>query len=337
MKASDLPVGPCRRRELPRLRELLNQVFITERGAGGDIFEFAPLLYSEQNVENLRVVRRGRAIVGHAGILPRRIRWRGQVLHAGLIGGVCCREDLRGQGIGTLAMQDVARRMAQLQLDFGVLWTGSPGFYRRLGWRHGGGISIMRIAEAAGEGAVQREIIPLSDSPLGPADCHALHAGAGRDEVLRTPEETELLLSTGTRDALLALRGGRLVGYAAHDGSTVREIEGDADTCVALLSHAAALGHRLCVFPLNDPRLPAIAQALPVDIQRGPLGMILIVGREGLVAKIAEEAGSSPDDLGIGSDVDTEVLAARLFGSPDDEPTDRPLPMHLHIDYLDHV
>ncbi len=337
MARHDLQVGPCRPNERPRLRELLNDVFITERGARGDLFDFAPLLYSEANLENLRVVRMRGRIVGHAGILPRPIRWRSQVLRAGLIGGVCAREDLRGTGIGTLAMESVAERMSELDLDFGVLWTGSGGFYERLGWRHAGGITVMRIAEAAEAGEVRHEIMPLAGSPFEPEDLHELHEAAARTEAIRTPEETRVMLSTGARGALLALEGGRLVGYAAHDGGTIREIEGDAEPCVSLLTHAAGLGRRLCVFPLNDPRIPEIEAALPVDVERRPLGMILVANRDGLVGKIADETGRSAEELGLGSDLDDDALLMRIFGDENREPSDDPLPLDVHVGYLDHV
>ncbi|MCD6360978.1 MAG: GNAT family N-acetyltransferase, partial [Armatimonadetes bacterium] len=126
---SRLDVGPCTVGELAELSKLLDDVFIGERSAAGHLFDFAPLLYSEKNIEQLRVVRRDGVIIGHAGILERPIAWRGQVFRAGFIGGVCAREDLRGQGIGTLAMRDAAGHMARMGLDFGVLWTGSHYFY----------------------------------------------------------------------------------------------------------------------------------------------------------------------------------------------------------------
>lgn len=330
-------VGPCRPRELPALRALLNEVFIAERGATGDLFAYAPLLYAEANVEQLRVVRRGRELVGHAGILERPIRWRTQTLRAGLIGGVCARQELRGLGIGTLAMEDAVAHMGALGLDFGVLWTGSPGFYERLGWRHAGGISIVRIVEAAEAGEVRHEMLPLSESPFTPDDCHELHEAAGRNEVMRTVEESRAVMHAGGGDALLALRGGRLVGYAAHDGHAVREIEGDAAACVSLLTEAARMGCHLAVFPLNDPRLAPIAEALPVEIQRRPLGMMLIVTRAGLVGKLEAETGLSAAELGLGADLDDEALLTRVFGGPERQASDEPLPLDLHIDYLDHV
>lgn len=336
--SGELTVGPCNLKQLPKLRTLLNDVFISERNVKGDLFEFAPLLYSEDNVENLRIVSDGREIVGHAGILPRPIRWRDQTFNAGLIGGVCAREDRRGEGIGTLAMQDAAERMSELGLDFGVLWTGSHGFYERLGWRTAGGISIMGIQEAAEEQVeVGYEIMRLHESPFGADCCHRLHEKAERNEVIRTAEETSKLLQTGNRGAWVALEGGRPAGYAAFQGEVIREIEGDAAICIALIQHAASEGARRCVWPLNDPRIPAIEDALPVHLQRRPLGMVLIVHADSLVSRIAGQTDKSPVDLGIGAEASDDVLIARIFGQPEREASDDPLPLDIHIGYLDHV
>ncbi|MGI5819097.1 MAG: GNAT family N-acetyltransferase [Armatimonadota bacterium] len=334
----ELTAGPCTVRKLPKLRALLNEVFITERNADGDLFELTPLLYNEDNLANLRIVRDGKKVVGHAGVLPRRLRWRGQTFEVGLIGGVCARQELRGAGIGTLAMQDAAGRMAELGLDFGVLWTGSHGFYERLGWRVAGGITIMGIQEAAEEPIeIGYEIMRLSESPFGPRCCHRMHEEAGRNEVIRTAEETETLLQTAGRGAWLALEGGRPAGYAAFQGEAIREIEGPAAVCIALIKYAATEGARRCVFPLNDPRIEAADRALPVNVQRRALGMLLIVNRESLVSKITAEVGATPDDLGIGPDATDEVLIARIFGQPEREPSDEPLPLDIHISHLDHV
>ncbi|MFP4250248.1 MAG: GNAT family N-acetyltransferase [Armatimonadota bacterium] len=331
-------VGPCTIKELPRLQALLNEVFITERDAEGDLFDYAPLLYAEENVENLRVVREGKRLVGHAGILPRSIRWRDQTFEAGLIGGVCARKELRGEGIGTLAMEDAADRMTELGLDFGVLWTGSHGFYERLGWRIAGGITIMGIQEAAAEPVeVGYEIVRLSESPFGPQNCHRLHEDAVRHEVARAPDETAILMQTGERDTWIALEGGCPAGYATFQGTMIREIEGNAAVSIALVQHAASEGARRCVFPLNDPRISAIADALPVRVERRSLGMFLIVDRESLISKIAEETGEAPADLGIGAEESDDVLIGRIFGQPEREPSDAPLPLDIHIGYLDHV
>ena len=329
-----LQVGPCTVEEMPALSDLLDEVFIKERAGTGTLFNFAPLLYNEANVENLRVVRMQGRIVGHAGICVRPIRWRGQVLQAGLIGGVCARQDLRGLGIGTLAMRDVAEHMAALGLDFGVLWTGSHHFYERLGWRHAGGLS--RVNVAAGEREVARgmTVAPLAESGVEIAACHALHAAAMRNEVIRTLDETVAV--TCNREVLVALHGGELAGYAAVTGSTVRELEGAAEACVALLAHVAREQDAMAVMPLHDPRIAPILSSLNAERVTGPLGMCLIVSRESLLGKIEAQLGRPAEQFGVTDDLDDPAAMQVVFGDHTD-PWTGDLPLAIFIDYADHV
>ena len=199
------------------------------------------------------------------------------MFQAGLIGGVCCVASLRGRGVGTLVVQDVARRMAELELDFGVLWTGSVGFYTRLGWRHAGRMGIAQVRRTSALPSLP--VYALRESAFSPDDCHALHAAAWRNEVVRTSEETRRLFAAPHREVTVAVRGEALAGYAVRVGTTVREIEGDAAACAALLAHAAQNSEVTSVWPFGDERLAAIGQALTLDVKPHPLGMMLVVSR----------------------------------------------------------
>lgn len=332
--ADDLQVGPCTVAELPQLSDLLDDVFIRERKGSGVIFDFAPLLYHERNVEQLRVVRRADEIIGHAGILERPIAWRGQVFRAGLIGGVCAREDLRGQGIGTIAMQDVARHMAGMGLDFGVLWTGSHGFYERQGWRIAGGLSRLKVP--AGERPMPEgiEVMTLEAGPSGIETCHALHVAAGRNEVVRTVEETRAV--THKREVWVAVQGAELVGYTIGKGDTVRELEGGAQACIALLSHLAQQQDLLTVLPLHDVRTAPILAALGAERTPSPLGMCLIVSRERFLGKVSAELGRPAEEFGVTPLMSDEEVMQVVFRDHEDD-WSGDLPLDIFIDYADHV
>lgn len=330
----ELRVGPCTVAELPQLSELLEEVFIRERKGSGAIFDFAPLLYRESNVEQLRVVSRGKEIVGHAGILERPIAWRGQVFRAGFIGGVCAREDLRGQGIGTLAMQDAMRHMGRMGLDFGVLWTGSHGFYERLGWRSAGGLTLLQVP--AGERSLPAgiEVMAMEQGPFGIEACHALHVAACRHEVVRTVEETRAV--THKRDVWVAVQGAELVGYAISNGPIIRELEGGPQACVALVGHLAHGQDVQTVLPLHDPRASALETALGAEATRVPLGMCCVVNREQLLSKISAELGRPAEEFRVTPDMSDEQVMRVIFGGPDDDWTGD-LPLDIFIDWADHV
>ena len=64
--------------------------------------------------------------------------------------------------------------------------------------------------EAAEGGASGFEVMPLEESPFRPEDCHRLHEAAGRNEVIRTPQETQVQMSIPTRSVWIGLVGGHL-------------------------------------------------------------------------------------------------------------------------------
>lgn len=71
-----------------------------------------------------------------ASLAFRPLQWReGDVPWAGaMIGMVWTAPEQRGQGLGSELMKRTDVLLQQEGYDFGVLWTGKPGFYQRMGW-----------------------------------------------------------------------------------------------------------------------------------------------------------------------------------------------------------
>jgi aminoglycoside 2'-N-acetyltransferase I len=111
----------------------------------------------------------GLDVVAHASAVPRTITFGDQPLAAGYVEGVAVSPRLQGSGLGSRVMarlDDVVRE----RWDVGVLGTGEPDFYERLGWErwrgpsyvHGtdgtrrrsadedGGLMVLRFGASAG-------------------------------------------------------------------------------------------------------------------------------------------------------------------------------------------
>jgi hypothetical protein len=88
------------------------------------------------------------------------------VLHAAMVGFVYTRPEFRGGGAGSVLMQELAAELRGGGLDFGILWTGIPAFYARLGWLSADtGI----VGEARGyAGAVAGGSVPDDTAPAAP-------------------------------------------------------------------------------------------------------------------------------------------------------------------------
>ncbi|MGY4380095.1 aminoglycoside 2'-N-acetyltransferase I [Bradyrhizobium sp. i1.3.6] len=68
-------------------------------------------------------------LVCHVGIYFRTVTWNGQKVHIGGIGGVCTREDRRGRGYATMAIDAAIHTMrANEAVRFGLLFSESNNF-----------------------------------------------------------------------------------------------------------------------------------------------------------------------------------------------------------------
>jgi aminoglycoside 2'-N-acetyltransferase I len=89
------------------------------------------------------LVRTASTVLAHAAVVPRRIELDGRDLRAGYLEGVAVRPSRQASGLGTAVVRaatDYVRREYQV----GVLSTGEPGFYERLGWERWRGPSWVR-------------------------------------------------------------------------------------------------------------------------------------------------------------------------------------------------
>lgn len=89
---------------------------------------------------DLRVIVRNEAdeIVCHVGLCRREVIWNGRKMRAGGIGGVLTREDARGRGYATLALNAaIATLKDERSTDFALLFCEphTAPFYEERGWK----------------------------------------------------------------------------------------------------------------------------------------------------------------------------------------------------------
>lgn len=89
---------------------------------------------------DLRVLMSNEAdeVVCHVGIYRRAVTWNGRKLHAGGIGGVMTREDVRRRGYASIALNAAIRTLRdERSMDFGLLFCEPhrAPFYIARGWK----------------------------------------------------------------------------------------------------------------------------------------------------------------------------------------------------------
>lgn len=152
------PVQPD---ELTELGQLLDSVFRVPRGVTDQhmLTDF-PLLFQSDNLRNCRVIVEDGRIVSHAGLWPRQLVMDGVTLRVGILVAVATHPDYRRRGQAAALVQSLQQTLHDDGFDLGILWTGVPDFYRKLGWQ------VVRP---------QGEFVELtSDNDVSSADCEEL-------------------------------------------------------------------------------------------------------------------------------------------------------------------
>ena len=115
--------------ELPEAVALATEVF----DPGGTSMGLQlPLLFSPDNVGELRVFSEGGRLVSLVGCLRQTILVEGHPLPVGSIGSVCTRPEYRGRGLAGRLVSDVFRRLEAAGVPLALI-SGDRGLYKRLG------------------------------------------------------------------------------------------------------------------------------------------------------------------------------------------------------------
>ena len=82
-------------------------------------------------------------VVAHAAVVPRLLEIGPQAVRAGYVEGVATDPGRQGEGLGSLAMTEVAALLCH-RFELGALSTGRHAFYGRLGWERWQGPTFAR-------------------------------------------------------------------------------------------------------------------------------------------------------------------------------------------------
>ncbi len=122
-----------RRDEVKKVIALINSVFRGERGNLPHTMEREfPLLLSQENSENMRIITEGERICSVVNFLPRRIAIEGIPVSTASIGAVCTSPHYRGRRYSTRILGDAEMRMKEMGVRI-CLISGTRNLYRKWG------------------------------------------------------------------------------------------------------------------------------------------------------------------------------------------------------------
>jgi predicted N-acetyltransferase YhbS len=220
-------IRPCTPAELPALIGLLDAEFIVSRGRSVSLAQRFPAVLHADNCTNILLACRGGDIAAAIVIKPfdwiaAERSWRGA-----MIGMVYTRPSERGQGLASQLLRAAAQRLRADRLDFAVLWTAQPDFYRRLGWMSSdcgvlgrfasnGGTSAGCLRVGAGAVEALRLLDAIAYTPRGETNYRTLPLPAERLEVRASPCGAAYAIYGVTADRAYVYEfAGAPSGYAA--------------------------------------------------------------------------------------------------------------------------
>jgi len=121
--------------DIPMVGRLLDHIFRRNQGVHDQsVLTDFPLVFAASNHENCRIVVVDDRIVSHAAIWPCELVVDEVRLRLGVIVLVATESGYRNRGYVARLMRDLQQTMHEQDYDLGILWTGVPEFYAKMGW-----------------------------------------------------------------------------------------------------------------------------------------------------------------------------------------------------------
>jgi N-acetylglutamate synthase-like GNAT family acetyltransferase len=237
-------IRPTRAEDLTVLGELLDGIFRRPRGiTDQSMLTDFPLVFAPANWRNGRVVFEDGRLVAHAALWRREAVIDGQRLVVGVLVSVATHPDYRNRGYAAEAVKSLQTQMQEEQYDLGLLWTGVPDFYLKLGWELAECRGTTITLQSARLVQPHSELVVTRFDPQRHAEAvYALHQ---REVIrfLRSPEDSRALFALPKIETWVATRAGEVIGYLVHaTGCNKRgliEYGGDLEAIVHLAGHVA--------------------------------------------------------------------------------------------------
>ena len=285
---------PIQEDDLAELAELLNGIFRLPRGiADQSMLTDFPLVFPPSNFRNSRVIVRDDRLVSHAAMWPRDLivadnaSDQPDALKAAVIVAVATLPEHRMQGHAADLMRDLQQTLHDEEYDLGILWTGVPDFYRKLGWETvtpPGSMATIDPTRLKARPAHSYEVAPYD--PARHLDGVMRLHERERVRFARSRHDYQNLLSLPKVPVSVAMQNSQVAAYLVHGQAVNKrgftEYGGELPGITALICHAMQGDAEPTAIPLHlFPVRPDLAQwAQSVNLTIAPLMSSKGIGHE---------------------------------------------------------
>ncbi|MEG0132837.1 MAG: GNAT family N-acetyltransferase [Clostridium sp.] len=111
---------------------LINKIFRTNRGFKPTMMKEFPNLLSKNNMDNMRIIKKGNIPISVANFLKQRILLEGASLNVASIGAVCTDPLWRGKSLSSLILDDIENNLYIDEIEL-LFVSGTRALYQRRG------------------------------------------------------------------------------------------------------------------------------------------------------------------------------------------------------------
>ncbi len=229
-------IGPlaCTKSDLPGVIRLVDGMM--RQGTDQSMLTDYPLVYAEQNLQNIRIIKLHGEVVSVVPFIPHDVVIHGCRFKIGIISPTCTATAHQRKGYALRCLKSCSEGMHTAGCDIAILWTGQNNFrfYGRDGYQvvaHQG-TTHRGHAGDAGRFVDHGERVE-EQTQVGQAHLEQIRAMHEREScgIFRAPDNYRHLFSLPKLKTLLAFRGTTLVAYLVV-GSGVNKpglVEGGGD------------------------------------------------------------------------------------------------------------
>lgn len=281
-----------------------------------------PTALTTTNLHNMRIIAQDDKILSHAVLKPLLVKTPHVVLKVGAIGSVVTDQSRRGEGLSTQILSSCLDEAIRQDCDIAVLWTDIHGFYRRLGFELAGFEKSYVI-----ENPLEVSGANLSFRTGRQVDPEAIYRLMQKHTVMthRTLDEVRRFLQIPNSNLFTAWsQDGKLEAFAVEGKGAdlqdyLHEWAGSVTSLLQLFNFVHSTKQRAftVIAPRHSINLGVALESRSVLAVEGCLGMIKILNRTGLLAKVQRALGpigGMPFELQTLSDPE---LVRFLFGPHD--------------------
>lgn len=251
-----------------------------------------PTTYTEDNRENIRIIKSGTEVLSHAAIKTLIIKTPIGLFKAAAIGGVVTAEKYRQLGLGRKILEECIVTAEKQGHDFVILWTNLYDLYRKLGFELAGS-EVSLVLEKPVNIPSNQKLRIHKGANVSAASIERVYSQHTVTNIRKVSEIEKFLRIPNSNVYTAWTADNQLLGYAVEGKGAdlngyIHEWGGGVNEIIQILNHILADQKKslTIICPGHSQNLIRQLEPFARTTHLGYLGMIKILQLKNLVDKV---------------------------------------------------